>query len=317
MIPAGIPSRRGFALIMVLFILAMLSTIALHFVSATRQNSALARNLKEETASYYMAVSGYHEAVGYILADNDMSVDFIDSEGNFWLDPKVQPITGERTDETGEVIISISDENAKLNINTARITQLRQLFEYAGFSQDEINEIIDSILDWKDSDTEHHLSGAEDEYYEDLDPPYKAKNAFFDVPDEILLVKGLSGDVFSDPDNVQSVLPYITTFSRGTLNINAVSEELMAVLGLSPVEIEAILKQRNEVSGGFRFIPREFSKYGLNATASNTFKIDVSARVKGGSRYANVTAVVNRVRAADGYRVQTIYWREREKNTGS
>ncbi len=313
----GISLRGGFALIMVLFVLAMLSTFALNFVTAMREHSALARNLKEETESYYMAVSGYHEAVSSILSDKDMSVDFIDGDGHFWFDPKVQPVTGKKTNQSGEVTISITDENAKVNINLARTDQLRRLFDYAGFAPDAVNEIIDSILDWKDSDTEHHLSGAEDEYYEDLDEPYRAKNAFFDVPDELYLVKGLTRDVFSGSESLQPVLPLITTFSRGTININSVSEEVMTLLGLSPVEIEAILKQRNEVSGGFRFIPREFAKYGLNATSTNTFRIEVTARVNNESRYANVSAVVNRLKTPDGYKVQTIYWREREKNIGS
>lgn len=314
---AGISSRTGFALIMVLFVLAMLSTFALNFVVTVREHSAGARNLKEETESYYMAVSGYHEAIATILSDSDMSVDFVDENGHFWLDPKEQPVTGKKTNESGEVMINITDENAKLNINLARTDQLRRLFEYAGFSPDAVNEIIDAVLDWKDSDTEHHLSGAEDEYYEELDNPYRAKNAFFDVPEELFLVKGLTRDVFAGSDNLQSVFPLITTFGRGTLNINSVSEEIMTLLGLSPVEIEAILKQRNEVSGGFRFIPREFAKYGLNATSTNTFRIDVTARVKNGSRYASVSAVIKRLKTPDGYKVQTVYWREREKNTGS
>ena len=44
----------------------------------------------------HMAMSGYQEAVNYVLSDKDPAVDFIDNEGNFWTDTdaKTQPVTG-------------------------------------------------------------------------------------------------------------------------------------------------------------------------------------------------------------------------------
>jgi type II secretory pathway component PulK len=125
---AGSSSRRGFAIIMVLFILAMLLMIAFNFIRTSRWNSASTRNLKEETIAYYLAVSGYHKALGYLMSDTDIAVDFIDGEGNFWLDSDNQPVTGKRTTEEGEVNIRITDENSKININLASGKRLKKLF---------------------------------------------------------------------------------------------------------------------------------------------------------------------------------------------
>jgi general secretion pathway protein K len=107
-------SQSGIALLMVLWVLVLLSIIALNFVNSNRWNTVSTRNLKEETVSYYLAVSGYHEAVNYLLSDKDPSFDFLDSDGNFWIDKETQPVTGE------------------ININLANTERLKKLLEHVG-----------------------------------------------------------------------------------------------------------------------------------------------------------------------------------------
>lgn len=300
---------------MVLWVLVLLSIISLNYFRSNRWNSAGARNLKEETLSYYMAMSGYQEAVNYILADKDPSIDFIDNEGNYWTDIETQPVTGKRITEDGEIEIKITDENAKLNINYADENRLRMLFAHAGIPEESITAMVDSIMDWKDPDKEHHLSGAEDEYYEDLTNPYKAKNMFFDVPEELALVKGLKPEYFKDEGGGNSLLHLITTFGGNTMNINTVSKEVMQMLGFDDNEIEAIMKQRNKESGGFRFIPQQFSARGLNAIASQNIRVEVVAKPKNSNLAVRIVAVLNRKPEAAGYKVQTVYWREDAENT--
>lgn len=308
-------SKNGIALIMVLWVLVMLGIVALNYLNYNRMNSASTRNMKEETLSYYLAKSGYEEALNFIMTDKDPTLDFLDSDGNFWIDKETQPITGKRTTEDGEIDIRITDEDSKININFANTVQLTKLFQYAGIPQDSITEIIDSILDWKDSgDKEHHLSGAEDEYYEGLEDPYKTKNGFFDVPEELLLVKGMKYEYLYGSEDIKPLLPLITTFGTGAININTVSKEVMLSLGLGEIEIEAILKQRNKEAGGFKFIPPQFSAYGLNAFSSNKLRVEVTAKAKNSNISQKVIAVINRQMLAKGYKTQTVYWRESEEN---
>jgi type II secretory pathway component PulK len=51
-------------------------------------------------------------------------------------------------------------------------------------------------LDWTDRDKDEHLSGAESDYYERLSPPYEAKNSWIDDMSELLLVRGVTPEVF-------------------------------------------------------------------------------------------------------------------------
>jgi general secretion pathway protein K len=311
-------SEKGIALMMVLWVLVLLSIIALNYFGSNRWNSAATRNLKEETLAYAMAMSGYQEAVNYVLSDKDPAVDFIDNEGHFWTDTdaKTQPVTGKRTTEDGEVEINITDENAKININTADATRLRNLFLYVGMPDDAITELQDCILDWKDLDDEHHLSGAESDYYEGLSDPYKAKNGPFTVPEELALVKGMKPEYFKDGGEGKSLLPLITTFGVNTLNINTVSKEVMQLLGLDESEIEAIMKQRTKEAGGWRLIPQQYSSKGLNAMASQNIRIEVVARTKNSNLGLKIVAVLNRKPdlGVGGYKIQTLYWREDAEN---
>jgi len=303
---------RGIALMMVLWVLVFLSILSMNFLRSTRWVAGSTHNLKEETLAYYQALSGYHEALHYIASDKDLNVDFLDEEGNFWIDSETNPVTGKRVTDDGEIEIRITDENSRININFAQQDRMRKLLERVGVKEDEIVVIMDSVLDWKDPDKEHHLSGAEDDYYESLDEPYKAKNGLFDVPEELVLVKGMKPEyLFGDGTGATGLLPLITTFGKNTININTVSPEVMQLLGLNEVEIETIMKQRNKAYGGFRFIPQQFSVRGLNAMLTQTFRIEVTARAKNSPIGSRITGIVSREPSATGNELRTIFWRER------
>jgi general secretion pathway protein K len=310
-------SEKGIALMMVLWVVVLLSIIALNYFGSNRWNSAATRNLKEETLAYAMAMSGYQEAVNYVLSDKDPAVDFIDSEGNFWTDTdaKTQLVTGKKTTEDGEVEIKITDENARININKADANLLRSLFLYAGIPDDDITGLLDCILDWKDANDLLSLNGAESDYYEGLPDPYKAKNGDFTVPEELALVKGMKPEYFKDGGEGKSLLTLITTFGGNTLNINTVPMEVMQLLGLNESEIEMIMKQRTKEAGGWKSIPALSSK-GLNATATQNFRIEVVARTKNSNLGMRIVAVLNRKPALElgGYKIQTLYWREDAEN---
>lgn len=309
-------TEDGIALIMVLWVVVLLSIVAVSYLGSSRANSASTRNLKEETISYYHALSGFHEALQYLMVKKDPSLpEFFDGNGNFWVDKDTPPITGIRTLDDGEVEIRITDEDSKININYTQPERMRDLFIRAGIPDDEVAGLLDAIQDWKGSGKEHRLLGAGNEYYESLPDPYKTKNANFDLPEELLLVKGMKPDYLYGSKEFQSLLPFITTFGRGSANINTVGKDVMELIGLNAFEIEAIMKQRTVESGGFRFAPEQFSSRGLGYSSSpSTLRIEVTARVSKKGRGARIVAVVSRQFAGKGYKLQTLYWRESAEN---
>ncbi|MEK7332826.1 MAG: hypothetical protein AAB017_05560 [Nitrospirota bacterium] len=307
------PHNSGIALLMTLWVLVMLSVIAMSFSFSTRWGNASTRNFKEETKAYYLAMSGYQEAVGYLLSDKDNMVDYIDADGNLYIDKDTKPVTGSRVTDEAELEIKITDEGSKVNINFADGTRLKKVLDYVGIPPDSQQEIVDSILDWRDPDKEHHLSGAEDDYYESLDPAYKAKNRNLDSVEELLLVKGFKPGYLYGSKDIRPIYDLITTSGDGSININTVSREVLEMTGTGSDVIDAIFKQRTKEIGGARQIPANLAP-GLYRTVSYDFRIEITAAMKGNRQAVKITSIVRRVPALKGFDMQTVYWREKIEN---
>ncbi len=98
----------------------------------------------------------------------------------------------------------LTPESAKLHLNAAEDWQIERLLTplLLDLQIDNPQDIINAILDWRDEDGETREGGAENEYYNMLDPgpPYNAKNAPFDSVEELLLVKGVTAAVLYGED---------------------------------------------------------------------------------------------------------------------
>jgi len=113
-------------------------------------------------------------------------------------------VADDPSDDEDFVRFGITDESAKLNLNQASEDQLLVLVRAAVGDNEEINpqEIVDAILDWRDADpTPRGENGdTEAEYYRSLDKPYRIKNGPFDTVEEMLLVKGVTPEIFYGED---------------------------------------------------------------------------------------------------------------------
>ena len=65
-----------------------------------------------------------------------------------------------------------------------------------GVAPGEATPIVNSILDWIDPDDQTHPEGAETQYYQGLNPPYAAKNGPIDDISELLLIKGVTPEIY-------------------------------------------------------------------------------------------------------------------------
>ena len=67
---------------------------------------------------------------------------------------------------------------------------------YSGVEEKlEQDTISDSILDWIDTNKNHRLNGAEDDYYRTQSPPYYAKNGKIETLNELLKVRGITEEI--------------------------------------------------------------------------------------------------------------------------
>ena len=73
---------------------------------------------------------------------------------------------------------------------------LRNILANIGIKIEFRDIVADSILDWLDADDLYRANGAENDYYRSLKEPYDCKNGPMDTVEELLLVKGVTPEIF-------------------------------------------------------------------------------------------------------------------------
>ncbi len=137
--------------------------------------------------------------------------------------------------------VYLHDENGKINLNGINDGNKGILIEYftqMGIDVLDADVIVDSILDWIDPDDLNHLNGAENNYYETLPEPYKTKNAPFSSIEELVLVRGVTPEIF------ESIRNNITVYGgeQIVVNINIASKKILSsVLGLSGELVDELM----------------------------------------------------------------------------
>ena len=99
-----------------------------------------------------------------------------------------------------EVRYGVSDTAGQINVNTASRKVLEGLPNMTA-------ELVDCLIDFRDSDNEPQENGAEQEYYNQLAHPYAIRNGSLMTVEELLLVKGFDGTlVYGEDANFNGLL---------------------------------------------------------------------------------------------------------------
>jgi general secretion pathway protein K len=251
----ALSAEQGVILIALLWLLTALTIIALSFSKESFMEISVARNTRDLAGSYYCARAGIN-AVIYQLMQKRLvpRVQQLELEGA--PDPlDAGHVSGQFGGETYDV--DIQDESGKVNPNIVSEEQLRALVAAVGINQPDSDIIVDSILDWRDVDKLHRLNGAEDDYYQSLNPPYKAKNGRIDTVEELLLVRGVTREYFYGyPQKAEdgSVLQryglgrYFSVYSPANrINLNyAELPVLESIPGITP-QVARVIYERRKV----------------------------------------------------------------------
>lgn len=241
-------NQRGIALLLVLWVLAILMAIVLSFSFLTRTDITSTLAYSRAVKKGLIAEAGLHRAI----------TELFNRKENRLLE-EAPPWMGDgrpyREDfGAGHFIVRITDETGKVDINAAPDVLLRKIMENRGVEAGDIDIIIDSIMDWKDPDDLYRLSGAESDYYQSLENPYHAKNSRFETPEELILVRGITRELLYGDGGRGGIIDLFTTVS-GSARINvaaAPKEVLMAIPGMTETVADGIIEQRK--SGGIRTV---------------------------------------------------------------
>jgi type II secretory pathway component PulK len=164
-----------------LFAVLIATGLAVAYAAVVGSQIGAAGTVLERTQALYNAKSGLAHARALLMSD-DPATDSLEED---WATLIQQPIEL----DNGQAQVLILDSSSRLNLNAATRDMLLRL---PGATED----IVDAIIDWRDSDSEPLPLGAESDYYLTLDPPYEAKNMPFHSLDELLLVRGVTPQIF-------------------------------------------------------------------------------------------------------------------------
>lgn len=197
-----IAQEKGVALVITIWIITILVIVAFEFSSAMRIESYSVKNYQEEAQLYALACGAYERAIWELSCRHDPFLrqkkrDLIreetPAEKKEWLIDG-RPYTFSLGPGTCQV--RIYGEAGKVNINLASQKTLHQIATCLGLEGEDRDILVDSILDWRDPNDFYRPQGAENEYYRALKEPYDCKNGPLDTIEELLLVRGVSKELF-------------------------------------------------------------------------------------------------------------------------
>jgi general secretion pathway protein K len=190
-------NQRGVALLVVLWIFIFLLVVAFDFSASVREEATAAHRYSDETQGYYIALAGFERGV-YEFLQQSTGREATGREA-LGTQKKADIFDGDWHEEAlggGAFRVRWVDEGGKININRADEDTLRRVFTNLGIEEPNKAILVDSIMDWRDPDDLHRASGAENDYYRSLTPPYTAKNGPFDTVEDLLWVRGMTAELF-------------------------------------------------------------------------------------------------------------------------
>jgi len=236
--------QRGMALLVVLWIMTLLTTIAFTLSFLVRVENFGTLAFRQDVQNRYLSEGGISRAIMEILYRNSTKLSEIklepwrlDGRANYGM------IAG------GKYSVRITGEDGKLDINLLSDSSgviLGNILRNAGVEPEEADSIVDCVLDWKDADNLHRLNGVEDEYYLSLKNPYRARNGEIESLEELLLIKGVTPEILFGGKGKKGIIGLLTVHSRSsTINPNSAPREILAAIpGIGPEAAERIVAHR-------------------------------------------------------------------------
>lgn len=254
--------RNGAILIASLWILAILSILAMGIGFRISIEARISKYNMDRTKALYLARAGFYKAsellskkavtdpapdtlrrCGIILKDDGDPENSLEGiftnvklgDGRFTVGSAGYP--------------GVSDEERRLNINTADKMMLARLLNslnnetIAEAATTANTDIASAIVAWRTSSVNASPENAsEDNYYKSLERPYERKKGNFSAVEELMLVRGVTPRIFD------LLKDYVTVYGD-KININTAPDKVLLAVGLTANIIGQITRYRNGPDG--------------------------------------------------------------------
>ncbi|MCU7919544.1 MAG: general secretion pathway protein GspK [Candidatus Thiodiazotropha sp. (ex Epidulcina cf. delphinae)] len=262
--PSPIHRQQGVALVLVLWLVALLTVVAASFATHSKVESRLSGNAVDRLRAELMAESGISRAIMELLVN--------DSEQRWNLNGQIYQLESDQ----GVTRIAIRSSSGLLDLNKAPRELLERLFILLTEETQQREALVDRLSDWRDSDDLRRLKGAEDEDYHAAGYTYATAGRDLASIDELAYVMGF------DAAKVNRLRPHVTLYSdSGGVDYRFASEELTALLKDQVAIVDEITDALAQIDSNLADL--ELPQGGGQA-AGKIYRIQVEAVTSAGAR---------------------------------
>jgi general secretion pathway protein K len=247
------PRRRevqsGGALLAVLWLSAALAAVAFALATTVRGEVERTSTAVDGVRSYYLAAGAIERMVLRMLwwAQNPHQTPLYS--------PLVPVVT--LPFPSGEALVEIVPETSKLNINGAPPEEIFRLLLNLGVEPARANAITLGIVDWRSPAPGGQFTEF-DQFYLSLKPSFRARHASFEEIEELLLVRGMTPEIFygtyqsvETAEGQTRLVPRdglgacVSVFgARDQFDVNTARPAVLAAIGVPPDLVRAIVERR-------------------------------------------------------------------------
>lgn len=316
-------SERGAALLVVLWVGAFFGIVLSSFAFSMRTELIAAKHFKEKEEAHALARAGVSRAIAEMVnAAKQRNASFA-SAGLY--------DSGRVKLGRGTYHVVVTDEESKISINGTSPLIIRRLLRNRGVADSSlVDTIVDSIVDWRDADDLHHVNGAETEYYATLPLSYKPRNGPFETVEELLLVKGMTREIFYGniqdaerlaeleernptersfgPGEYLGIYSLLTVHGSGTVNRNTAGIDVLVAAGVPDVQAREIIWRRSH--GSLEGVPAGSPGANPWAAAGRTYRIESIGRVAASQAAYRIAASVVNEGGRQRPQFRVLAWRE-------
>ncbi|MET0654701.1 MAG: type II secretion system minor pseudopilin GspK, partial [Pseudoxanthomonas sp.] len=276
--------QRGAALLLVLWLIALLTALIGAFALTARVEALQGKVLSDGVRTQELARAGVEYSLAR-LADTEPTTRWLPDGRSY------------RWNFAGsEIELHIVDESGKVDLNQAGQPLLTALMQALGTEREPAERVAAAIVDWRDPDPLTQVNGgAEDPDYAAAGRPYGAKDAPFETVAEVEQVLGMTPELYAKLE------PFLTLYSgRGEPDPTYAQAQVLTAMGLDAATYLAQRKTPVPGAGAAQLV----------GGGSGTYSIDSRARLDDG-RVAVLRTVV---RAGSGSVPGSVYtalrWQE-------
>ena len=224
---------RGMVLITVLWIVMVIAFISLSLAAAVRVEMRATQDSFDSERAFFMAKGAAEVVFHELQKPGVLKGSPVREENNVYIVPF----------DSGEARVHFESNAGLIDINEAPDKVLASMFESLGVDHSLRNQLVDSILDWRDVDDVPLPQGAEIADYGEVIRGKRRlpANEGFTTLDELLLVKHMTALIFFghiefDQGNrtyrrTRGLRELVTLGSRrNTVNVNQASADVLAAL---------------------------------------------------------------------------------------